>query len=185
MRAFFLLFLLSACPAPETAPDPRGEALRLQSRASDLVAQNREEEALHELTHALQLAREAGDPALQAAILTKTGSVQLFLGDHGAAAASLETALSLYANASDPKGEALAWGRVAQAYVAMGAYDAAAGALQKARALGHTEEDPAANAVAEAVRMMQLASQEGPSTAFLRSFDKKLDLLAGGRLMCW
>ncbi|MDQ3281187.1 MAG: CHAT domain-containing protein [Acidobacteriota bacterium] len=183
LRPFFLLFVLSTGPLLAAGTDARAEALRLERHASALAGENRADEALREFAAALVLAQQAGDSQLQASILTKTGSAQLFLGDHGGAATSLEAALALYAKIDASEDEGLAWARLAQAYVAMGAYDAAGDALQKARALGQTTDDPAAKALADAFEAMKIATDDGPSTAFLWSFDAELDLLAGGRLM--
>lgn len=159
------------------------EISRLESRGSSLVNENRIAEALADFHAALALAESIGNLELQASILTRIGSAQMFRGDHGNAATSLEKAVELFQKVKKPAEEAEAWARLAQIYTALGSYDSAATALEKSRTLANTQDSAQAEAIAEMLGAMEKMAAHGPSTAFLYSFDKKLDLLAGGRLL--
>jgi tetratricopeptide (TPR) repeat protein len=114
------------------------------------------------------------DVGRQAADLTKDASAQLFRGDVGAAAVMLEKATALYQKVKKPKEEAFAWARLTQVYLALGQYDKASDALQRARTLAGTLDDPLVQAIADSIALTAKATEYGPSSSYLWSFEKDL-----------
>ena len=64
----------------------------------------------------------------------------------------------------------------------MGAYTKANEASAQANKLTGTAGSAAARVNLDAINAIATMTKDGPTTAFLRSFDRKLDLLGGGSL---
>src|SRR4051794_14876681 len=131
---------------------------------------------------ALLLLALTSTPPPNPSALMAEASAQLVRGDYGSAVVTLEKAIAAFQKLNEPTEEAKAWGRLGQTYAAIGAYRDAASAFEKGAALAGTSNSPPTRAIIDMLDASDKAAQWGPSTAFLRSFDNKLELLPGGRL---
>ena len=121
--------------------------------------------------------------AAETARLMDLASKQMDRGDHGAAVVTLEMAITHYQKLKKPFDESVAWTMLGQVYIAIGAQDKADAAIARGAALAGTTNDPSTTAVRDMVQKLDVAADFGPSSSFLRSFDKKLDLFPGGTMM--
>jgi CHAT domain-containing protein/tetratricopeptide (TPR) repeat protein len=130
------------------------EASILQNRAALLMQAGRIPDALAILTQAESIA-ESESVSLQASVLTDIGSMQMFKGDYGLAAATLEKAIALYPFANNIRGETQAWMMLTEVYLSLAAFDDAGVFLEKACALATRSDYPPALALADAVTSMR------------------------------
>lgn len=121
--------------------------------------------------------------AKDAARLIELASQQMNRGNNGAAVITLEKAIAIDQKLGDASAESVAWSMLGRAHLALGAYEKADAAMERSAALAGTKEAPTTTAVREMIAKLGVASDAGPSSAFLRSFDTSLDLMPDGAMM--
>jgi len=115
--------------------------------------------------------------------LIDLASQQMERGDNGAAVVTLEKAIAEEQKLGNTSEESVAWSMLGRAYLALGAYEKADAAMQRAAALAGTTDAASTTAVRDMIAKLGVASDGGPSSAFLRSFDTDLDLMPDAALM--
>jgi DNA-binding SARP family transcriptional activator/Tfp pilus assembly protein PilF len=128
--------------------DPVGERLMRSGLGVALNVTHRHEEALEQLTYALELMREGGDQRGQGMALNNIAHAHSQLGALPAARAAFERALDLHTADNHLPGVALALNNLADAHTRLGdfpaAFDALHRALRLARDIGNAHLEGAA-----------------------------------------
>lgn len=155
-----------------SSPRPAREVSLLDDRATLLMQANRYDDALRVLGDALKLAEQLKDVSQRAWILTSIGSIQMYRGNFGAAAAELEKAIALYETVDKPMEEGHAWTMLTETYLALGAYDSADHSLERVREFAKKGGfAPAEKLVDLLTASRKMMSGEGNVAEFVAAFE--------------